>query len=214
MQIAIIGAGNVGGALGRGWFKAGHTIRFGVTDPANERHAATAAAAGHAMVGTAADAVAGADVIALAVPWDAIKAAVTSCGDLRGRVVIDVTNPLGMGAHGLELVVGFDRSGGEIVAGLATGASVFKAMNQVGFEVMPDTTGYRVAPVMFVAGDDQTSKPAVIGLVGDLGFEAIDAGPLRVARLLEPFAMLWIHMAMNRGTPPDNAFAFMRRETT
>lgn len=117
-----------------------------------------------------------------------------------------------MGPDGLELAVGYDGSGGETIARLAPGASVFKAMNQVGYEVMADATGYPARPAMFVAGDHPGHKPDVMGLIDDLGFDAINAGPLRMARLLEPYAMLWIHMAMNQNAPRDNAFAFMRRE--
>ena len=212
MLIAIVGAGNVGGALGKGWSRAGHTIRYGVVDPADARHAAAARDAGGAKVVGIAAAVAGADVIVLAVPWDAVGPVLKECGDLADRVVIDVTNPLRMGPHGLELAVGFDSSGAEAVAQLSPGASVFKTMNQVGYKVMPDTVGYPTRPVMFVAGDDAARKPKVLGLVGDLGFDAVDAGPLRIARLLEPYAMLWIHLAMNQRAPIDNAFAFMRRD--
>ena len=64
---------------------------------------------------------------------------------------------------------------------------------------------------MFVAGDDEVAKPKVLALVGELGFETVDAGPLRVARLLEPHAMLWIHLALNRGFGRDWAFALLRR---
>jgi hypothetical protein len=74
-----------------------------------------------------------------------------------------------------------------------------------------DAAGYPAPPAMFVAGDDAARKPLVLGLVADLGFEAIDAGPLRIARLLEPYAMLWIDQAVHRGAQTDNAFAFMRR---
>jgi len=209
MRIAIIGAGNVGGALGKGWARAGHEIVFGVRDPGSERHAAASRNAGDAQVTTPAEAAAQAQAVVLAIMWNAVEAAVASCGDLTGRLVIDPTNPLRMGASGLELAVGFDTSGGEIIAGLAPGASVFKTLNQVGFEVMAETTGYPVAPAMFVAGDDEARKPAVLRLVSDLGFQALDAGPLRVARLLEPYAMLWIHMAMTKHMPTNNAFALL-----
>lgn len=64
---------------------------------------------------------------------------------------------------------------------------------------------------MFVTGDDPARKPLVMGLVSDLGFQAVDAGGLRVARLLEPFGMLWIHMAINRKAGRDNAFAYLAR---
>jgi 8-hydroxy-5-deazaflavin:NADPH oxidoreductase len=65
--------------------------------------------------------------------------------------------------------------------------------------------------VMYVAGDDETKKPLVLSLVSDLGFQAVDAGPLRIAQLLEPMAMLWIHMAVNRGEPVSRAFALTDR---
>jgi 8-hydroxy-5-deazaflavin:NADPH oxidoreductase len=107
--------------------------------------------------------------------------------------------------------IGFDRSAAEHVASLAPGAAVFKTLNQVGFEVMENTAGYTAPPVMFVAGDDPVRKPTVMGLVSDLGFQAVDAGGLRVARLLEPFGTLWIHMAINRKAGRDNAFAYLAR---
>ncbi len=97
------------------------------------------------------------------------------------------------------------------MASLAPGAAVFKTLNQVGFEVMANSAGYVAPPVMFVAGDDPARKPVVMGLVSDLGFHAVDAGGLRTARLLEPFAMLWIHMAINRQAARDNAFAYLAR---
>lgn len=212
MQIGIIGAGNVGASLGKGWARAGHRVAFGVLDPADPKHAAVAQAAGDAEVAAVSDAVGQADAIVLAVPWGAVPAAISACGDLRGRLLIDATNPLKGGASGLELALGFSTSGAEEVARLAPGAAVFKAMNQVGFTVMSDAVGYPARPVMFVAGDDAAQKPRVLSLVSDLGFEAIDAGPLDRARLLEPFAMLWIDQAINHGAPIDNAFAFMRKE--
>jgi hypothetical protein len=211
MRIAILGAGSVGGALGRGWSRAGHRIAYGVPNPTDPKHAVAARAAGNAYVAGVGQAVNGAEAIVLAVPWPAVPEAITACGDLAGRIVIDVTNPLRMGPHGLELALGFDRSGAEFVAGLAKGAAVFKAMNQVGFEVMADSSGFPARPVMFVAGDDERAKPVVMGLVSDLGFQTLDTGALRFARLLEPYAMLWIHQVVDRGAPRDSAFAFMPR---
>ena len=97
------------------------------------------------------------------------------------------------------------------MASLACGASVFKTLNQVGFEVMADATGYAAKPVMFVAGDDESRKPVVMQLVSDLGFQAVDPGGLSLARLLEAFGMLWIHMALNWKIGRDNAFAYLSR---
>jgi predicted dinucleotide-binding enzyme len=213
MQIAIIGAGHVGAALGKGWARAGHEIIFGVRDPGAERHAEPARSAGNACILTARAAAAAAPAIVLAVMWGAAQEALASCGDLSGRLLIDPTNPLRMGAAGLELALGFDRSGGETVAEWAPGASVFKTLNQVGFEVMAETTGYPVPPTMFVAGDDEVRKPTVLQLVSELGFQALDAGPLRMSRLLEPYAMLWIHMAMVKRMPTSNAFALLEHAT-
>ena len=209
MQIAIIGAGNVGGALGEGWARTGHAITYGVPDPSEARHRATAQTAGAARLLPVPQAVQGADAIVLAVPFDAVGDALKAAGDLTGRLLIDVTNPLRMGAAGLELSIGFDRSAAEYVASLAPGAAVFKTLNQVGFEVMANTGGYAAPPVMFVAGDDPARKPVVMALVSDLGFHAVDAGGLRVSRLLEPFGMLWIHMALDRNAGLDNAFAYL-----
>jgi predicted dinucleotide-binding enzyme len=132
-------------------------------------------------------------------------------GNLAGRIVLDCTNPLAVGPDGLGLEIGHGISGGEKVQGWAAGASVFKTLNTTGFSNMAEPAFNGVKSVMFVAGDDEARKPNVLGLIGELGFEAVDAGPLRIARLLEPHAMLWIHLALNRGYGRDWAFALMRR---
>lgn len=204
MKIAIVGAGSVGQALASGWQKSGHDIRFGVRDTSRDRGGIPAL--------PVADAAAASEVVVMATPWPATRAAIESAGDLTGRIVIDCTNPLGAGPEGLHLVVGFETSAAEQVAQWARGASVFKALNQAGANVMADARAFGPpAPVMFVAGDDATRKPAVLSLVADLGFEALDAGPLKNARLLEPFAMLWIDQALTRGVGRDFAFAIARR---
>jgi len=204
MRIAIIGAGNVGGALGRGWLAAGHDVVWGVRDAA--RYPDLPAQRLSDPVTSAREA----DAIVLATPWPATQAAVAALGDLAGRTIIDTTNPLRMGADGLELELGFDTSAGEVVAGWATGAHVFKTLNITGSGNMDSARRYATPPVMFVAGDHADAKPAVMGLVADLGFEPVDAGPLRTARLMEPMAMLWIEQALKRGWGPDFAFAVER----
>lgn len=209
MQIAIIGAGSVGTALARGWARAGHTVAFGVNDPGAEKHQPLRDA-GFATR-TNGEAAAAADAIVLAVPWAAIEAAVTSLGDVSGKLILDATNPLAFGADGLALTVGFSDSGGEMVQRLARGASVFKTMNQVGFKVMDAATGYPATPTMFVAGDDDARKGEAMGLVADLGFEPLDCGGLRMARLLEPYALVWINQVVVHGASDTSAFALMRR---
>jgi predicted dinucleotide-binding enzyme len=213
MKLAIIGAGGVGGTLGIAWaLRGGHRIFFGVTNPRSDKtQASLRLLGGAARAGTAAEAAAFGDVIVLATPWPATEAAIRSMGNLSGRIVLDCTNPLAMGPAGIGLEIGHGISGGEKVQGWAAGASVFKTLNTTGFKTMAEPAFNGVKSVMFVAGDDEAKKPKVMELVGELGFETVDAGPLRIARLLEPHAMLWIHLALNRGLGRDWAFALVRR---
>jgi 8-hydroxy-5-deazaflavin:NADPH oxidoreductase len=208
VRIGIIGAGNVGNAVATGWLRASHQVTFGVRGPL----AAPRAGPMGASYGSVADTAQRADVIVLATPWPAVEDALAAAGNLGGKVLLDCTNPLRTGANGMELEIGHTTSGGERVAALTSGASVFKTLNQTGFANMEDARSFLpLRAVMYVAGDDESKKPLVLSLVSDLGFQALDAGPLRIARLLEPMAMLWIHMAINRGEPVSRAFALIDR---
>ena len=213
MKLAIIGAGNVGGTLGAAWAqKAGHDIFFGVTNPKSDKtQALLETIGGKARAGTAAEAAAFGEMIVLTTPWTAAEAAIRSLGDLSGRIILDATNPLAMGPDGLGLEIGHSISAGEKVQGWAKGASVFKTLNTTGFGNMAEPIFHGVKSAMFVAGDDAANKPKVVALVASLGFDVIDAGPLRNARLLEAHAMLWIELALNRGQGRDWAFAVVRR---
>ncbi len=207
MRIAIIGAGAVGQALAQGWSKAGHAVRLGVPDPKAAKYRSLPPA----QLATPAAAAADAEAIVLATPWQKTEAAVGGLGNLAGRIVIDCTNPLLRGPQGMSLEIGHSVSAGERVAQWARGASVFKTLNHTGADNMAAAARFATKPAMFVAGDDAARKPAVLRLVGDLGFEPIDAGPLGNARLLEPLAMLWIDQALARGRGRDFAFAVIRR---
>lgn len=204
-KILILGAGSVGRAIGLGWLARGHDVRFGVPDPANPKYA-------DLPEGTAQPATErhGADIIVVATPWRAAHDALAALGPLNGAIVIDCTNPLGMGANGLELVVGHDNSGAEQLAAAFPAARIVKTLNQTGAENMADAGAYHPRPMMFAAADDQAAKQVAMSLVAELGFVAIDAGPLRAARLLEPLAMLWIELALKRGHARDFAFAMVR----
>ena len=201
-HILIIGAGNVGAALGRAWLACGHDVRFGVSDPEHPKHASLP----RERLQSAGDRN-DAEIVVLAIPNAAARSALKALGDLSGAIVIDCTNPLGMGPEGLHLTLGFETSGGEEIAACAPGASLFKTLNQTGAENMANAAAFQPKSMMFVAGDDQARKPIVMDLVADLGFEPIDAGPLKAARLLEPLAMLWIDLATKRGQARDFAFA-------
>jgi predicted dinucleotide-binding enzyme len=166
---------------------------------------------GGARLATPAAAARTTEVIVLATPWQATESAVRSLGNIAGKVLIDCTNPLTQSAEGLALALGHTVSGGELVARWAAGAAVFKTLNQTGAENMARAREFTERPVMFVAGDDDRQKPIVLGLVAELGFDAVDAGPLRIARLLEPFGMLWIDQALMRGAGRGFAFARLTR---
>src|SRR5262245_14809949 len=209
MRIAILGAGNVGGTLGRAWAAKGHDVCFGVRHPQDARTQDLLKAIGpKARAGAVAEAAAWGEVVVLATPWPATEEAIQSAGGLAGKVVIDCTNPL---TPDLTLAVGHTTSGLEQVAGWARGAKVYKALNQTGYGVMADPAFGGRRAVMFVCGDDPANKPAVLQLVADLGYEAIDAGGMAVARLLEPLATLWIHLALVQGLGRDFAFGLLRR---
>src|ERR1039458_3308601 len=213
MKLAIIGAGNVGGALGLAWAqKAGHEIFFGVRDPKAEKtQTLLRAIGGKARAGTVTEAATFADVIVLSTPWPAAGAAIRAMGTIKGKLILDATNPLTRGPDGIGLEIGHSISGGEKVQGWAVGASVFKALNTTGFGNLANPVYIGVKSVMFVAGDDATYKPKVIDLVGKLGFEVVAAGLWRMPRFLGAHAMLWIDLALARGQGRDFAFAIVRR---
>ncbi len=209
MKIAIIGAGNVGGTLGKRWAAAGNDVLFGVRDPAREKYQSLVTqTGGRAVLATNAHAAQAAQVIVLATPWTTTEAALAQCGSLAGKVIIDATNPLGAD---LNLTVGLNDSGGEQVARWAKEAKVVKAFNSTGFNVMDDPVLDDRHAVMFVAGDDAAAKGIVLDLASAIGFEGIDAGPLKMARLLEPLAVLWIHCAYRQGLTRDYALSLIRR---
>jgi predicted dinucleotide-binding enzyme len=209
MKIAVVGTGSVGGSLGRRFAELGHSVCFGVRDLADaDANKLVRNIKGDARLASVRHAAQEAEVVVLATPYAANAAAIASAGDLAGKILIDVTNPIGAD---FTLAVGFHSSGAEEVAKLAPGARVYKAMNQVGFEVMANPVFGAIKPVMFVAGDDVAGKKIVLGLVSALGFDAIDAGELSIARLIEPYAMLWIHLMARRDMGRDFAFALLRR---
>lgn len=204
MEIAIIGAGNVGAALATAWTLAGHDVLLGVRDA--RKHGELIEMPG-ARALPPAEAAQGAEVVVLAIPYSAVEPAISELGPLAGKIVIDATNPVARTDHGPDVAIGFTDSAAEALARQIPQAGVVKTLNQVGAEVMADTSGFAHPPLMFMAGDDEEAKKVASRLLADLGFEPLDAGPLHWARLLEPFAMLWIDQALMRGRGRDWAFA-------
>jgi predicted dinucleotide-binding enzyme len=206
MQIGIVGAGNVGSTLGSGWSKAGHKIIFGSREPNSQKLRELTRSIG-ATAGSNQDA-AEADVVVLTIPWPATKDVVSGL-KLAGKIVVDVTNPILPDLSGLEL--GTNTSGAERVAQWAKGARVVKAFNTVGFNVMAHPKFRDGSAVMFYCGDDAEAKKAAHQLAADLGFDPHDAGPLTQARYLEPFAMLWITLALNHGYGREFGFKLLQK---
>jgi predicted dinucleotide-binding enzyme len=210
MKIGIMGSGNVGGTLGKRWSQGGHTVVFSSRTPNSGEMKKLVADAGRtARTAALMETVASSDVLLLATPWSATKSMIDFAGDLRGKILIDATNPLKSDLSGLE--VGTDTSAGELVAEWAPGARVVKAFNSVGSSIMADTSLQGGKPLLFYCGDDAAAKQVVHDLAAELGFDAQDLGPLTQARVLEPFALLWISLAFTRGYGRDFAFQVIRR---
>lgn len=182
MNIGIIGAGNVGSTLGAAFTKTGHTVTYGLREPSKVPGAVSIA-----------QAVAASEVLVLATPFGALEQVVASTGPMAGKVVVDASNPL---LPGLALAVGHSDSGAETLQRLVPQAKVVKCFNTVGVEVMANPKVGGRATTMFLCGDDAEARETVRGLASGLGFDAIELGALKNARLLEPAAVLWIHLAM------------------
>jgi 8-hydroxy-5-deazaflavin:NADPH oxidoreductase len=206
MNIVIVGAGNVGRALGGGWRKAGHSVTMALRDIAGEK-AAALKQQGFNIVPSK-DAAGAGDIIVLAVPWPALTSAVKGLGSLAGKIVIDAINPL---TPDFSLAIGHDVSAGETVARLAPGARVVKAFNTTGANNMADSRYAGSKLMMPIAGDDAAAKATVMSLASDLGFEPIDVGPLAMSRHLEPMAMVWIKLALVQKLGRNFGFALLRR---
>ena len=199
MRIAIVGADDVGRALGAALRAKGHIIFYGIPEPerSDERNAKSVR-----------EALRSSETAILATPWTITEALVCEhADDLVAKIVIDATNPLNPTMTGLAL--GFLTSGVELLQSQARRAKFFKAFNatSVGVLARPDFPEGKAA--MFVAGPSGPDKTIVMRLVGDGGFEPIDAGELKTARLLEPLAVLTMQLALGRG---DIAFVMARRQ--
>jgi predicted dinucleotide-binding enzyme len=202
MKIAIIGAGNVGATLGKRFAEVGHEIFYGVRDAGVFDEKVLGG-----KVGTNAEACQNAEIIVLSVPYKAVEEAVKSCGNIDGKILVDATNPLGMSENGLSLTIGFETSGGENLQNLAPNAKVVKCFNTTGFGNMAEPRD----SMMFACGNDKEAADTVTNLAASIGFDAMNIGDLAKARLLEPLAMLWIHLAFTSELKRDFAFAIVRR---
>jgi len=183
--IAIIGTGNVGGALGRRFAELGHTIVYGSRTPTRDDVQALVAASGaNARATTQREAAEQADIVVLAVPWEVAEPLTSELGNLSGRIVIDPTNPRIIAADGLRDFA-FHDSLAERIQALAPGAHVVKAFSTLGYYTMLDPSVADGPVTIPIAGDDAAAKLKVAELTTGIGLVPLDVGPLRYAHVIE-----------------------------
>lgn len=183
--VAVIGTGNVGSALGKRFTELGHTVVYGSRDPSRASvQALVAETGGGATAAIPADAALDADIVVLAVPWDAVESAVAGLGDLSGKIVIDPTNPRVRAADGL-----YDpplaTSNAAMIQAWAPRARVVKALNLLPAAAMLDPHFADFQFVLPIAGDDADAKARVAELLRSMGIEVVDFGKVRHAKIIE-----------------------------
>lgn len=196
MKVTVIGAGNMGSAFVKQLTRAGHQVSVTARDSAKAAQVA-AANPGSTAVDTT-GAAAGADAVVLATGYADALSALKSVGDLKGKVVIDITNPLTADYMGLTL--GHSTSASEEIAKSVPSAEVVKAFNTVFAQVLAegaDLGGRKVT--VFYASDSEHAKKTARVLAESMGFETIDAGGLKNARYLEPLAALNVYLGYGAG---------------
>ncbi len=204
MKVGVLGTGDVGKVLGAGLAALGHQVKIGSRDPKSEKVTSWVAKTGaNASAGTFAEAAAFGDLIVLATLWSGTENALKLAGadKLKGKVVIDATNPLKVEGKGPpQLALGHTDSGGEQVQRWLPGARVVKAFNTVGnaHMVKPDFPGG--PPDMFICGNDADAKKTVSDICKAWGWGVIDVGGIEGARLLEPMCILWVQHGIRSGS--------------
>ena len=209
MKIGILGSGLMGAKLGAILARAGHDVMFAYARSAGklERLAREAGA----RAGTPREAAGHADVLFLAVHWDRMDDVLHQAGDLAGKIVLSCSLP--MNEDESALVVGLTISGAEELARKIPGAHVVAAVNTVPSEGLFGvfaSKGRGEAPDLVYCGDDDAAKRVAAGLIADVGFVPVDAGPLRIARYSEPFGLLMGQLAYEGSGGPEIAYRFQR----
>lgn len=196
MQIAIIGAGNVGRALAESLTRAGHDVTVSASHQEHARE--TASQTGATAAPSNVEAIKGAELVVLAIPSTALAPLAAEIGDaLAGKVVIDVSNRPTPSADGSATSIA------EELQDLLPGTSVVKAFNTAFASRQANPRIGGMAPDGFVAGDDAAAKQTVLDVVESIGFRPVDAGSLAAARTLEGMAWLNISRNMAGGTWQD-----------
>src|SRR2546425_4370771 len=211
MRIGILGSGLMGGKLGTIWTRAGHEVVFSYSHSEQKLKKLARDAKGKARAGTPHEAAQEADAVLLAVHWSRVDDVLQQAGDLSGKVIVSCSLP--MNADDTDLVIAHTSSGAEELARKVPKARVVSAFNTVPSEVLFGVFEARrkaTRPSLLYCGDDARSKKIADELIRDVGFDPVDAGPLRIARYTEPFALLVAQLAYDGKGGPDLAYRFER----
>jgi hypothetical protein len=211
MRIGILGSGLMGGKLGAIFARAGHEVVFSYARSRGKLERLAREAGGDARAGTPAEAAAGADVLLLAVHWSRVDEVLGQAGALSGKIVVTCSLPMNEDDTGL--VVAHTSSGAEELAKKIPGARVVCAFNTVPSEVLfgvSDARGDTARPSLVYCGDHPDANAVAAGLIRDAGFDPVDAGPLRLARYTEPFALMVAQIAYEGEDGPEVAYRFER----
>ena len=213
MRVGILGSGLMGGKLGTLFARAGHEVVFSYSRRRKKLEELARDAGSRARTGTPGEAARDADAILLAVHWSRVDDVLRQTGDLSSKVVVSCTLP--MNEDDTDLVSGLTSSGAEELARKIPRAKVVAAFNTVPSEVLfgvYETRRRSRRPSLVYYGDDTGAKVVAATLISDVGFEPVDAGPLRVARYAEPFALLVARLAYEGEGGPELAYRFERFE--
>ncbi len=211
MRIGILGSGLMGGKLGTIWARAGHEVVFSYSHSEAKLKKLARDAKGKARAGTPREAAQDADAVLLAVHWSRVDDVLKQAGDLSGKVIVSCSLP--MNADDTELVIAHTASGAEELAKKVPKARVVSAFNTVPSEVLFDVFAARrkaTRPNVVYCGDHASGKKVAAQLIRDVGFDPVDAGPLRIARYTEPFTLLIARLAYESDEGPELAYRFER----
>lgn len=211
MRVGILGSGLMGGALGTIFARAGHEVVFSYARSEQKLKRLAREAKGKTRPGTPREAAQEADALLLAVHWSRMGDVLNQTGDLSGKVIVTCSLP--MNDNDTELVVAHTSSGAEELAKRVPKAQVVSAFNTVPSEVLFGVFEARrkaARPSLVYCGDDASSKGVAAELIRDAGFDPVDAGPLRIARYTEPFALLVAQLAYEGEDGPELAYRFER----
>jgi predicted dinucleotide-binding enzyme len=212
MRIGILGSGLMGSKLGTILARAGHDVVFSYSHSERKLKRLAREAGRRARAGTPREAAENADALVLAVHWSRVDNVLKQAGDLSGKVIVSCSLP--MNADDTRLAIGHTSSGAETLARKARKAAVVSAFSTVPSEVLFDVSRRkrrtRRRPSLLYCGDDRKAKKVASRLIRDLGFAPVDAGPLRIARYLEPFSLAMAQLAYEGDGGPEIAYRIER----